>query len=51
MHRRDAAAPVFLQLLETNRAVMEIFSPSLEKNMEKCKNFVCILEKMGYNKV
>ena len=24
---------------------------SLEKNIEKSKNFVCILAKMGYNKV
>jgi hypothetical protein len=27
------------------------FPVSLEKNFGNCKNFVCICEKMGYNKV
>ena len=30
--------------------VLGLFSDSLEKNFENCKNFVCICEKMGYNR-
>jgi len=51
MECRNAAAAGFLQILEVFGAFMVFAPAAYEKNIEKSKKIVCILEKMGYNKV
>ena len=50
-HRRKTSATAVFRILEASGPFSEIGSVSLEKNLQKSKNFVCISRKMGYNKM
>ena len=49
--RRPVASAGLLSFLGLSGRPFRIFADSLEKIFEICKNFVCICEKMGYNRV
>jgi len=51
MQLRPVAAARFFPVLEGIGRGCPVFAASLQKNLAKYKNFICILEKMGYNKV
>ena len=48
---QQAAAAGFFRNLENIKKIVGYFSIASEKNLPKYENFICILEKMGYNKV
>jgi hypothetical protein len=50
-HRQHPPASGFFRNLEISRQALGISSAASEKNLPNYKNFICILEKMGYNKV
>jgi hypothetical protein len=51
MDHRHAAAACFFRFLENNLLPFRKNRHSCEKIFIFCENFVCICEKMGYNKV
>ena len=50
-HRRPLAEAGMLPFLAADGGSGPASSDSLEKIFEICKNFVCICEKMGYNRM
>ena len=50
-YRRPVAEAGVVSFLAADGRGTPIPSDSLEKIFEICKNFVCICEKMGYNRV
>jgi hypothetical protein len=51
LHRGDPAASCFSAVLAGNWENTGFHHIAREKILEKNKNFDCILEKMGYNKM
>ena len=51
IYRRPVAAAGVFSFLGLSGCRFWFFADSLEKIFEICKNFVCICEKMGYNRV
>lgn len=51
IYRRPVAAAGVLSFLGLYGRPFRFFADSLEKIFEICKNFVCICEKMGYNRM